>query len=213
MNFRQEYEAYFGTDKLARYDETVIANLKIPSDAKLFLIDVGLPRTYHSGGSFVYNVLPEIPLLGAAFADVYFLPQEYHGFRAFCTLAFEDIGIGCGEVICFYCLDEQANGQVIELTRPFGDKWAAILLNSSIPQFAEFLFIVDQFRQWLRQRAVERDRSGRPFRCSEVDLRFRLVMRKLKQLDRDAITSLSHEVDFPSWESILQTMINHCGCG
>jgi len=211
MSFREDYEAFFGIDNLVRYDETVINNLTIPSYSKRFLIDIGLPKAYYSEGWIAFNVLQDVPLLGAAFGDVYSLPHDYLAYRVFCTTAFEDIGIGGDNVICFYCLDEQTSGRVIQVRQPFGGPWVAGLLNSSIPQFAEFLLTLRQFDHWLWQRAVEEDRSGRPFRRSEVDLRSRLILRRLKRIDSEAITSFSNQGDYSSWEDWIHQSIIHCG--
>lgn len=128
-DFKQRWQAG-GEDILVPFPATSLEDVRIPENAKAFLIEAGLPA---DAAPFLSFELPKKGPLPRVPEKLWHLTPDYARFRI--------IGSnGAGDPIC---LDEETEGQVIYLNHD--NYFERLLINSSVFTLAECLLAFRAF--------------------------------------------------------------------
>ena len=119
--FRDRWIAEGG--ELVTYPASALAGVRLPADARAFLLEVGLPR---SAAPYLDFRSPlESPLPAAS--EMWHLPDTFTHYRVIGSNGFGDP----------ICIDEDMDGTVVYLNHD--NEFARVFVNSSVPQLAQCL--------------------------------------------------------------------------
>lgn len=125
LDFVRNWNTQNEREVLLRFPPESLADVKIPADARSFLLEVGLPK---SAAPFLNFEVPQNGSLTTVSQELK-LPETYSHFR---VIGFN----GSGDPIC---LDEDASGAAVYLNHD--NHFKRVLMNSSILHLARSLLV------------------------------------------------------------------------
>jgi hypothetical protein len=118
--FRQQWGA---TEELVRFSPHSLDDIRIPEEARVFLLEAGLPK---DAAPFLSFSAPKSGSIPSA-AQTYRLSVEFSRYKIIGST-------GWGDPVC---LDTGANGLVVHLDHEA--RFRPVFINGSVPQLAAFL--------------------------------------------------------------------------
>jgi len=179
----QEFVRRWKSSDLIRYEERDVRALEIPEASKRLLIEAGLPPKARLG--YYQEASIHVPVLGDTFTGKFPFPPDCAHFRVL-LVDWMDFNTGHYEIVRLICLDERTHGQVMAIGPDSNLEMNSLFLNSSIPQYAEFQLVYDEYKIWARKQRQAREDTGRPFTYTQWKAKSHEVRRQLYEIDPSA---------------------------
>jgi len=183
----KEFVRSWRASGLVTYEVAAVQMSAIPQVSKSFLIEAGLPCVYLSS-HVNYTALRHLPVLNDTCTKSLSFPVGCAHYRVFCEVKSTLLN-DTKDVLGYYCLDENNNGQVVQVFSDGTGYMQKGFLNSSIPQFAEFLLILSDYYAWLKRRYQEEEQFDLILTSKECEVKSMEVNRKLRDIDPDAFVA------------------------
>lgn len=119
-------------EELVTYPASALVGVRLPPEARTFLLDAGLPRSAAPCLDFRAPIESTLPTA----SEMWHLPEGFARYRVIGSNGFGDP----------VCIDEDDNGAIVYLNHD--NEFARVFVNSSAPQLAECLLA---FRGLIRE--------------------------------------------------------------
>lgn len=134
----------WGCSPLVRYESAVVNSLPLSKAVRHFLCEAGLPGRIFS---WRLNYLPKTLLPLTEAVEGYTFSEDCARYR---VLGVQLVDASWGEEVCFsfLCLDLKSGGSIVNMQWVDNKDNEVQFLNSSVPQFAEYVLLFRSFLEW-----------------------------------------------------------------